>query len=228
MRKLFFLSCLISLSMTAIQAQKLSAKIDSVGYLPTTLCRVSTIAGAYLLTPEENPNMRYAPANMTTTYQKEGALVRVSGVIGAIPPNVRMVGTPFRINTIEFAETVTGGTKPSKGEGDIKPQKSRGEGKNANTVIYNIPLKDVRGTIRKITADQYVIEAGSTRYMPDKLADDLKIEGYRVRFWGKVGKVPPNARLLGTPLQISKIMKDKGKPRKKDKSPKATRVVMEK
>lgn len=208
MRKIFLLCCLTFLGVTTAKAQTLSAKIDSVGYVAETVCRVSVVAGAYLLTPESVPTQRYAPINMTTTYQKEGVLVLVSGVIGAIPPNVRMIGTPFEIRSITFAETVTGGIKPS--HPSTQPAGSK-VSNDAATIDYRIPVKDTRGIVRKMTGDQFVIEVGSTRYLPDKMPDNLKVDGMRVRFSGKAGQLPPTARLLGTPLQVSKIMKDKGK-----------------
>jgi hypothetical protein len=231
MSKILLFCCLAMLSFIGVQAQSPVAKVDSVGYLPETICRVSVIGGIYTLIPEDNKNMRYAPVNMTTTYQKEEVLVRVSGVVGAIPPNVRMIGTPFFIRSIEFAESVTGGVKPSKPTtGGVKPSKptTGGVKPSKDTAIeYSTAVKNVRGTVRHIANDQYVIETTDGRYLPDKLSKELKKEGMRVRFWGKVGKLPPNARLLGTPLQISKIMKDR-KVVKKDKSPKGTRAVKQK
>ncbi|MBK8470806.1 MAG: hypothetical protein IPL33_00535 [Sphingobacteriales bacterium] len=232
MRKFLLFCGLTIAALTNVQAQ-LSYKIDSIGFLPETICLVSKVAEAYLLVPQnEMSTQRYAPKNLSAEYQREGALVRVTGVIGAIPPNVRMIGTPFQIRSIELAEPVTGGIKPSRTDATggvahgADPATDKGKvTNNANTIDYRIPLKEQGGIVRKMTGDQFVIEVGSTRYLPDQLPDNLRVDGMRVRFSGKAGQLPPNARLLGTPLQISKIMKDKGKLVKKGKSANGNKVT---
>lgn len=232
MRKFLLFCGLTIAALTNVQAQ-LSYKIDSIGFLPETICLVSKVAEAYLLIPQNAmATQRYAPKNLSAEYQREGALVRVTGVIGSIPPNVRMIGTPFQIRSIELAEPVTGGIKPSRTDATggvahgADPAADKGKvTNNANTIDYRIPLKEQRGIVRKMTGDQFVIEVGLTRYLPDQLPDNLRVDGMRVRFSGKAGQLPPNARLLGTPLQISKIMKDKGKLVKKGKSANGNKVT---
>lgn len=234
MHKLLLFCGLTIAALTNVQAQ-LSYRIDSIGFMPETICLVSKVAEAYLLVPQNAmATQRYAPQNLGAEYQREGALVRVTGVIGAIPPNVRMIGTPFQIRSIELAEPVTGGIKPSRTDATggvmhgTDPAADKGKGKvtnDTNTIDYRIPLKEQRGIVRKMTGDQFVIEVGSTRYLPDQLPDNLRVDGMRVRFSGKAGQLPPNARLLGTPLQISKIMKDKGKLVKKGKSANGNKVT---
>jgi hypothetical protein len=67
-----------------------------------------------------------------------------------------------------------------------------------------------KGTIQHISADtdSYGIAPDNdpgTRYAPTNLADEFRKDGLRVIFSGKVGKIPPDARLTGTPIELTKI-----------------------
>ena len=44
-----------------------------------------------------------------------------------------------------------------------------------------------------------------TRYAPDRLPDEFKMDGVRVVFSGRVGTVDPNARAWGIPITLSSI-----------------------
>ena len=71
-------------------------------------------------------------------------------------------------------------------------------------------VKDATGTIRVLSADHdsNVIVTDSnnrTTYWPKNLPDGFKKDGLKVVFSGKVGKIPPNAESIGTPLELTKI-----------------------
>jgi hypothetical protein len=44
-----------------------------------------------------------------------------------------------------------------------------------------------------------------TRYAPDALAEEFRVDGLRVIFSGEVREPPPHARLWGTPLRLTSI-----------------------
>ena len=47
-----------------------------------------------------------------------------------------------------------------------------------------------------------------TRYAPDRLPDEFKVDGLRVVFSGRVRPVDPNVRAWGTPLEITDIRRE--------------------
>ena len=67
-----------------------------------------------------------------------------------------------------------------------------------------------KGAITHVGQDWYGIapdaETG-TCYAPAKLAEELKIDNLRVYFKGRVGEIPPNVRMWGTPFVLIEIRK---------------------
>lgn len=53
-----------------------------------------------VLVPDDNKSGRYLSAQLPEEYKKEGLKVTFSGVVGKIPPNVRMMGTPLKLSCI--------------------------------------------------------------------------------------------------------------------------------
>ena len=79
--------------------------------------------------------------------------------------------------------------------GDDTPQ--------AGDVIENVP-----GFVQHVREDWYGLVPDSdpgTRYAPDSLPEEFRVDGLRVRFSGIVGEIPPNIRMWGTPLQLTHI-----------------------
>ncbi len=180
---------------TAIIAQK--ATVDSVGYVSNTRCIVSKVADIYVLTPDNNPTQRFAPVNMETLYKKEGAAVMVSGVIGAVPPNARLMGTPFEIRSIGFADGgMTGGVKPSKGSND-------------NELIFDRPVTD-KGIVGKENR-HFVIKCGNVVYRPVNLPKKFQVQGRSVKFVGKAAALPAEAKAVPLKLEQTKWVKGKAK-----------------
>ena len=70
-------------------------------------------------------------------------------------------------------------------------------------------LVDQKGTIKKLGSVGFVIvtEQPGTRYAPGNLAKEFQQDQLRVVFSGEVGKIPPNVRLIGTPLKLTAIAK---------------------
>ena len=48
------------------------------------------------------------------------------------------------------------------------------------------------------------------RYMITNLPEEYRVDGLRLVCWGMLGKIPPAARLAGTPMYVTKIKAIKG------------------
>lgn len=203
--RLFVAILIASLCGLNLMGQK--ATIDSVGYISNVQCTVSKVADIYILTPVDNPNQRYAPINLETLYQKENVAVTISGVVGSIPPNARLVGTPFQIRSIEFANGgVTGGVKPAKVSDD-------------NKLTFDRPVTG-KGLIRK-GGRQYLIQCpNGTVYRVVNLPKKFQAAGRHVKFVGKAAEQPADSK--NTPLKIDQIKWLKGKSSKKSPPPPPT------
>ena len=69
-------------------------------------------------------------------------------------------------------------------------------------------LERVQGSVQRVSEERFGIvpdAAPGSRYAPDHLPDQFRVDGLRVIFSGVVGEVPPNARLWGTPLELTEI-----------------------
>ncbi len=65
-------------------------------------------------------------------------------------------------------------------------------------------LTHAEGQVEKV-ADFYVIETEEQRYSACNLPEELMAAGTRVRFDANVYQIPPNFRLVGTPIKITRI-----------------------
>lgn len=79
---------------------------DSIGFLPETKGVIKLIAGTFIIEVDNGRNdmTRYLPVLLPDDFKKEGITVIISGTIGKIPANVRMVGTPITLATIGVVE----------------------------------------------------------------------------------------------------------------------------
>ena len=73
-------------------------------------------------------------------------------------------------------------------------------------------LTDVLGTIQQVANNPkwFVIVPDfdtSIRYLPSNLPPELRQNGIRVQFSGRIGEIPPNVRLIGIPLDLRFIQK---------------------
>ena len=67
-----------------------------------------------VVVPDNEPNQRYTAAELPAELKKDGLHLTISGEVGEIPPNVRMVGTPFRITCISISKEEQNKFKLSK------------------------------------------------------------------------------------------------------------------
>lgn len=69
-------------------------------------------------------------------------------------------------------------------------------------------ISNVKATVHFLNEDLAVLipdaDAGG-RYISPQLPEEYKKEGLKVTFNGVTGKIPPNVRMMGTPLTITKI-----------------------
>ena len=73
-------------------------------------------------------------------------------------------------------------------------------------------LINASGTVQQLgnNPDWFVIVPDfdpSIRYLPSNLPSELRQNGIRVKFSGRIGEIPPNVRLIGTPLDLTYIEK---------------------
>ncbi|HEY7412638.1 MAG TPA: hypothetical protein VII13_17995 [Vicinamibacteria bacterium] len=69
-------------------------------------------------------------------------------------------------------------------------------------------VENAPGVIRRVGDLGYGIVPDAdpgTRYAPDALAEEFRVDGLRVIFSGEVREPPPHARLWGTPLRLTSI-----------------------
>lgn len=80
---------------------------DSIAYLKPTqgiIKLMSTEPNVFVIeiTGENKSISRYLPAILPEDFQQEGMAVTISGTIGKIPANVRMMGTPITLDAIKL------------------------------------------------------------------------------------------------------------------------------
>ena len=70
------------------------------------------------------------------------------------------------------------------------------------------------GAIKQMSSDAFIIisnyiyQGQNEHFAPTNLPDSFKTDGLRVLFSGKRGEIPPNVRMMGTPLTLSSIQID--------------------
>lgn len=173
---------------------------DSVGYILKQTGKIVQISDVYLIeTTVGDEVKRYVPDVLPEDFRIAGSTIVFSAVILKHDPNVRMMGTPVKIKELMMEEnTPFDAEKLQEPVKDLYPFDSAGH------------IADVRATVKMI-ADVYVLEVvgdgnnGSTRYLPAMLPEDFKKENLVVIISGTVGKIPPNVRLMGTPLTLESI-----------------------
>ena len=82
----------------------------------------------------------------------------------------------------------------------------------ANSCNDDNYLRDVKGTVQRLSSnnDWYVIvpdDDDTQRFFPSNLPEEFRKNGLRVLFSGKRGEIPANVRMVGTPLELTKIEK---------------------
>lgn len=186
------LACLPAFAQTdAASFAKFSYKrTDS---LSMVRCTVQKIVDSYTLVPIDQPNRRYSTTNLSERYQVEGLKLVVSGVVGAPPPNVRMLATPFFVT---FAQTEMPTDRSLGGSGATPTQHADG-----------IMVQEQTATVRKIGNDYIVQLADGTKFAPQKLKRKYRKEGAKVVITGTAQPIPAESRQSFYPIKLSNIKK---------------------
>lgn len=178
---------------------------------------VTFIANQYTLVPDDDNSQRYMPRNLEEQFKEDGLKVIISGKVFAIPPNVRMIGTPFEITKITLQNTQNETVSPvNNKEGGDKPNFNN-ENQPADVSVtnrtdyvevgYTTKLSNIKGTIILI-GNTFLIETDKgMRYYPMNLSPEFKVEKQKVIFNGMSGSPPPNVKMKGHPLKITKMEK---------------------
>lgn len=58
-----------------------------------------------VIVPDSDPNQRYVATDLPAELRKDGLHLSIDGDVGAIPPNVRMIGVPFHITCIKVTSS---------------------------------------------------------------------------------------------------------------------------
>lgn len=72
--------------------------LDSAGYLEKSEGIIKIMNGVFIIEVGTN---RYLPVILPDEFKQENMIVLISGIIGKIPANVRLIGTPIELDTIE-------------------------------------------------------------------------------------------------------------------------------
>ena len=74
---------------------------------------------------------------------------------------------------------------------------------------YDHSIKNVKATIHFLNNNELVVlipdNNSSQRYIASNLPKELRQENLQVTLSGDVGKIPPNVRMMGTPLKLKRI-----------------------
>jgi len=74
---------------------------------------------------------------------------------------------------------------------------------------YDHSISNVKGVVKFLDNKETVViipnDNPNGRYIASNLPEEYKVEGLKVTFSGDVGIIPPNVRMLGTPLKLKNI-----------------------
>ncbi len=128
---------------------------------------------------DEEPKVSYIDTELDAPFREDKMRVIISGQKLPIPPNVRMIGNPFKVTMIEK-------------NGGIQIDTSIPKSDSTFTDLGTVQMK----------ADVFVIETTETVYVPKKLGADFQKVGKAVTFTAKKLPIPPNVRMIGQPIEI--------------------------
>jgi hypothetical protein len=189
MQKLLFF--LFSLSLTTIvhaQTQRPAFSYERSDSIKNVLCKVDKIVDLYVLTPIDQPNKRYSPANLDDKYKAIGLTVTVSGVVGKPPMNARMIGIPFFVTYVKEEKP----TEPSI----------------INRSTGQIDVYQQTGVVKKIGNDYIVQLPDGTKFAPTKMKKKYRKEGTKVSITGTAQPILPDSRQSFYPIELKSIKKN--------------------
>lgn len=172
---------------------------DSIGFIKAQHGKILLIADVYVIETEVSGELkRYVPEFMPDDFKVDGSMVTFSAVLLKYDPQVRMMGAPIRITELMAEETMEfDSTLLQPAVAEFFPFDSVGYVQSQTGVVTLI-------------AETYVLvvtEKGeTTRYLPAVLPKQFQQADKVVVFSGILGKIPPNVRLMGTPITLDTIM----------------------
>ena len=101
MKRVIYCFAFIILFGSATQAQSMTDVVRTVINIKGKVQLIGEDMS--VITPDDNPNMRYSGTNMPSTFRIEGLAVIFSGDVYKIPPNVRALGQPIKFKTIAIS-----------------------------------------------------------------------------------------------------------------------------
>lgn len=100
MKKIRFFMTLLMLS--AVLGASAQAKFEKVKSLKGIKVTVKVLNEKQtVIVPDSEPTQRYVATDLPDELRKDGLRLSIDGDVGAIPPNVRMIGVPFHITCIK-------------------------------------------------------------------------------------------------------------------------------
>lgn len=140
-----------------------------------------------------DPGKVYCGYALREELRVNGLKIKVSGILGKIPPNVRMMCSPLKITEASIIDS------SSK-----KIVKSQDWGYEIDYMVTN-----EKGTVKFLENQEIVVivpdKNPTGRYISNQLPEEYRKDGLKVTYSGDVGKIPPNFRMLGTPLRLKCI-----------------------
>ena len=127
-------SCGLPTSLSA--AEKL---VDQQG----TIQKIGNVG--FVIVPDQQ-RTRYAPSNLDEKFQQNGQRVVFSGEVGKIPPNVRLIGTPFKLTAIAKLDA-----KPAVGVREISGLKPGGPANTRGSANKPTVIKDKAGVAKSFS-----------------------------------------------------------------------------
>lgn len=100
MKKIRLFTTLLMLS--AVLGASAQAKFEKVKSLKGIKATVKVLNETQtVIVPDSEPNQRYVATDLPAELRQDGLHLSIDGDVGAIPPNVRMIGVPFHITCIK-------------------------------------------------------------------------------------------------------------------------------
>lgn len=80
------------------------------------------------------------------------------------------------------------------------------------------PVSNLKATVQFLNNGEMAVlipdNNSAGRYISEQLPKEYRVEGLKVTINGYTGKIPPNVRMMGTPLRITKIWISKAEKKK--------------
>ena len=104
MKKILFLMTMIIASM-GVFAQGNDFPYEKIGELKDAKLQVKMLnEDSYVLIDLKDDSKRYYAVNLPDVYKKNGLNLICTGIIGKVPPNFRMIGTPVKLTTVKVGK----------------------------------------------------------------------------------------------------------------------------